>query len=432
LLDTRSALIIAIIFFFIYFSFFFFLKNILNDIGNERIDANTKRFKVVSEAFEANKEVKTKMLEDFYVAQFEKSAKIYCHNQSLADIISQLPRYFLEILTFGGITLLLLVLMTLNNFNIVEILPIMTMYALAGYRMIPALQQIYSAFSKLKFYSPVLVSLHEQITKARYEFQEFHRADEFQKIHKVSEISFKKSLVLENISFAYPNTKAKSVSHVSLEIEAFQNVGIVGVTGCGKTTLLDIIIGLLDPNEGHIKIDGQKINKGNKSSWMKKIGYVPQQIYLRDATIASNIAFGMEIESLNFEKIKEVAKISKIHDYIVNELPNGYNSTVGERGVQLSGGQKQRIALARALYNEPEILILDEATSSLDNITEKLVMESMNNLKNNITIIQVAHRLNTVKNCDKIFLLEKGKLVAEGKFSELKEYNEIFNKMSSF
>jgi len=213
-----------------------------------------------------------------------------------------------------------------------------------------------------------------------------------------------------------------------LSISVKNTIGIVGATGSGKTTVVDIILGLLEAQNGTLEIDGKVINKQNSQSWQRTIGYVPQHIYLSDDTVAANIAFGLNPDDINKEEIQKVSKIASLHDFVTNELPNKYETTIGERGVRLSGGQRQRIGIARALYFNPQVLILDEATSALDNITEKHVMDSINKLSKDKTIILIAHRLSTVKKCDKIFLFEKGELKNEGTFDELIKINENFKK----
>ena len=202
-------------------------------------------------------------------------------------------------------------------------------------------------------------------------------------------------------------------------------------TGSGKTTLVDIILCLLDVKEGTLKIDGQIINRDNQISWQRYIGYVPQKIYLADDTIAANIAFGKNFENINMDKLISAAKVANLHEFIIDELPLQYQTTVGENGVKLSGGQRQRIGIARALYNEPKVLVLDEATSALDNQTEKLVMEALNNASKEITIIMIAHRLSTIKKCDKIFLLQDGEVKAEGSYDELIKSNNFFKSFTN-
>ena len=197
-----------------------------------------------------------------------------------------------------------------------------------------------------------------------------------------------------------------------------------------KKTMVDLILGLLDPKKGDLIVDGKPITKINKRLWQKNIGYVPQNIYLSDANIANNIAFGLDEKDMDLNAVEKAAKIANLHEFVINELPNGYKTIIGERGIRLSGGQRQRIGIARALYHNPQLLILDEATSALDNLTEKAVMDAMSNLGNNITTILIAHRLSSVKNCDNIFLLDKGKLKSQGTYYELSKTDEVFKKMS--
>ena len=202
-------------------------------------------------------------------------------------------------------------------------------------------------------------------------------------------------------------------------IPAYSTIGVVGATGSGKTTTIDIILGLLESQKGTLEVDGNIINNNNRRAWQNSIGYVPQQIYLADTTIAENIAFGKNIDEINQKDVEDAAKIANLHDFIIDELPMKYQTTVGERGVRLSGGQRQRIGIARAIYHKPKLLIFDEATSALDNITEKEVMEAVHNTDHKITKILIAHRLSTVKKCDKIFLFDKGELKGEGSYQEL-------------
>ena len=237
-----------------------------------------------------------------------------------------------------------------------------------------------------------------------------------------------KTIILKNIDYYYPNTSRVALKNISLNIPAKSTVGLVGVTGCGKTTIVDIILGLLEPQKGTLEVDEKVITKQNSRSWQRSIGYVPQDVYLSDDTILANIAFGIEPKDISQDLIEKAAKIANLHDFVINELPKKYQTTIGERGVRLSGGQRQRIGIARALYHNPQVLILDEATSALDNQTEQAVMDAVSKLSKHITIIIIAHRLSTLKNCDKIFLLERGKLKNQGTFEETINYNEILSK----
>ena len=208
-------------------------------------------------------------------------------------------------------------------------------------------------------------------------------------------------------------------------------MGIVGGTGAGKTTVVDIILGLLTPDSGRMLVDDVPVTTAKLRAWQNAIGYVPQQIFLTDDTVAANIAFGIPPELRDIAAIERAARLAELHEFVTTELPQGYATVVGERGVRLSGGQRQRIGIARALYRDPEVLILDEATSALDNLTERAVMDAVTNLAHAKTIIMIAHRLSTVRGCDRIFLLEGGKVAANGTFDELVAENETFRRMAS-
>jgi HlyD family secretion protein len=206
-------------------------------------------------------------------------------------------------------------------------------------------------------------------------------------------------------------------------------VGLVGSTGCGKTTLIDIILGLLTPESGKISLDDIEINSNNKSGWQKQIGYVPQSIYLTDDTIIANIAFAIPYGEISSERVEKAAKMANLHDFI-EKLPDQYETFVGERGIRLSGGQRQRIGIARALYHNPNVLILDEATSSLDAITENVIMDAIHNLSHKKTIIMIAHRLSTVKECDVIHFISDGRIIDSGTYQHLIVHNKEFKKMA--
>ena len=224
---------------------------------------------------------------------------------------------------------------------------------------------------------------------------------------------------MKNVSYSYPNSSRNVLKNINLSISEKTTIGLIGSTGCGKTTLVDIILGLLEPKEGIIEVDKKILTRQNIRSWQRYIGYVPQHIYLSDDTVSANIAYGQNFNEINQELVEKVSKVSKLHDFVINELPQQYQTSVGRRGIRLSGGQRQRIGIARALYSNPKILILDEATSALDIQMRQAVMNSISSLSNKITIIIIAHRLNTLKNCDNIFRIEKGEIVSQGSYNKL-------------
>ena len=387
---------------------FLFIRGYLNQLGERRVNSNKLRFLAITEVFGAVKEVKVAGLEKIYIKRFIDPAQIFAKTNASTAVISQLPRFVLEATAFGGMLLIILFMMSqTGSFN--DALPLISLYAYAGYRLMPALQQIYSYFIELRLVGPSLDVLSEDIKNF----------DTPNMNYQQNKIFIKKDIILKNVNFTYPNTSRITLKNLNITIPSKTTVGIIGTTGSGKTTTVDIILGLLKPQEGYLKIDGNLITDHNIRSWQKSIGYVPQQIYLSDDTIAANIAFGEDPKTIDYSIVEKVSKIANLHNFVIEELPNNYQTNIGERGIRLSGGQRQRIGIARALYHNPQVLILDEATSSLDNQTEKAVMDAVDNLRMEITIIIIAHRLSTVKNCNNIFILEKGELINQGTFGEL-------------
>ena len=413
--NPKLALIVAFSLGTSYLITFYFVRKKLKNIGEEKLVNNRLRYTSISDAFGAAKEVKIGGLEEIYTKNFSKYAEIYARSFATSQIIAQLPRYILEAIAFGGILLILLYMIAqTGSFN--NSLPIISLYILGGYRLMPALQQMYVSFTGLSFIGPSLDKIYNEI-------KNLERNNRVQN-HDV--LPFNKLISLKNITYSYPNTTKKVIKDISLSISKNFTVGFVGRTGSGKTTIVDIILGLLRAQKGTLEVDGKIITEQNSKAWQKFIGYVPQNIYLSDDTIAANIAFGIESKEINQNIVDKVAKIANLHNFIIDDLPNKYQTIIGERGARLSGGQRQRIGIARALYHNPKILVLDEATSALDNQTEKAVMDALNNLKKEITIIIITHRLSTLKNCDRIFLLEKGELKNTGTFQELIEVDESF------
>ena len=413
--NPKLALIVAFSLGTSYLITFYFVRKKLKNIGEEKLVNNRLRYTSISDAFGAAKEVKIGGLEEIYTKNFSKYAEIYARSLATSQVIAQLPRYILEAIAFGGILLILLYMITqTGSFN--NSLPIISLYILGGYRLMPALQQMYVSFTGLSFIGPSLDKIYDEI-------KNLERNNRVQN-HDV--LPFNKLISLKNITYNYPNTTKKVIKDISLSISKNFTVGFAGSTGSGKTTTVDIILGLLRAQKGTLEVDGKIITEQNLKAWQKFIGYVPQNIYLSDDTIAANIAFGIESKEINQNIVDKVAKIANLHNFIIDDLPNKYQTIIGERGARLSGGQRQRIGIARALYHNPKILVLDEATSALDNQTEKAVMDALNNLKKEITIIIITHRLSTLKNCDRIFLLEKGELKNTGTFQELIEVDESF------
>ena len=399
----------------VYFLIYKFFKVRTDRLGKERLISNELSFRALIEAFGAFKEIKVGGLEDACVDRFSLPSHTLANNSAKLFFISQMPRLAIEALVFGGIILIVLYLMVERG-SLVTALPIISLYAFAAYRIIPAIQGIYSAITQIIFTGPAIDNMYYDLKKL----------DSYELNNNQSIMSFDNNITLKNIHYKYPNAPKDTIKDVSLTIPACTTVGLVGITGSGKTTVADIILGLLEGHKGIMEVDGEIINKDNRRAWQSNIGYVPQQIYLADTSILNNIAFGVDPNNIKQENVERAAKIANIHEFVVNELPLKYNAIVGERGVRLSGGQRQRIGIARALYHNPKLLILDEATSALDNLTEQSVIKEIYNLRKNITIIMISHRLSTIEKCDKIFLLEDGKLKNQGKYNEIITTNGKF------
>lgn len=410
---------------------YIFLRKYLNRIGVDRVVANQQRFQVAQEALGGIKDVKVIGLESRYVRAFGKPARRFALRQASKQVASEMPRFLLEGLGFGGMIALILFLLATNSSNLSAVMPMIALYAFAGYRLIPAIQQIYLAVSHLRFTSPALDALHHELTESGWDDSKLNRKSlSLPAADRI--ICLQKRIELRDIFYTYPKTELPILKDFNLKIKAKTTVALVGSTGAGKTTIIDLILGLLIPEEGELLVDDIPITENNMRAWQSGIGYVSQHIFLFDDTVKGNIALGIPEEEIDMAAVESAARVAELHDFVIDEMPQGYDTMVGERGVRLSGGQRQRIGIARALYIDPEVLILDEATSALDNLTERAVMDSVHTLGKKKTIILIAHRLTTVRGCDTIFFLEHGRLVASGTYDELIASCESFKAMTSF
>jgi ABC-type multidrug transport system fused ATPase/permease subunit len=414
--------IIAFIMIFVLGVSYFIITKFTNNILKRNGEANKKsdeyRHIVIKETFGALKEIKVGGLEKFYIEGFAKSAQEYAKLNLNSESIVQLPRFALELLVFGATILLVLAFMLRGN-NFSNLLPIITLYIFASYRLIPSLMQVMGAIGHLRFADPIVNAIIKDLKNIK----------SLDKTIDKKALPLKKTINLKNIYFRYPNTKKFFLKGVNLNIPAGSAVGFVGASGSGKSTVVNLILGLLQAQKGTLEIDGIKIDKNNLRIWQNTIAYVPQQIYLTDRTVAANIALGINYKDIDQAAVERAAKIANLHDFVVNQIPLKSPTIIGDHGVRISGGQRQRIGIARALYHNPQVLILDEATNALDNITKQIVMNTINKLKKKITLIIIAHQLNTVKKCDTIFLMEKGEVKATGAFYELLQTSKLFQQM---
>jgi ABC-type multidrug transport system fused ATPase/permease subunit len=424
LVNPQVALIAAILFGGSYLLVYLGVKAYLNRIGVERHGANMARFQIAGEALGGIKDVKLLGLETMFLRRFQGPARRVAEADAASTIIGELPRYVLEAVAFGGLLAFVLVLLVSGSDSIASVVPMLAVYAFASMRIFPALQRIFIAMTQMRFSKPTLDKLHRDMREAEANLRARPADDRRAVVHLVER------LVLDDIHYAYPGADRPALRGMSIEIPVRSTVGLVGGTGAGKTTTIDIVLGLLRPDAGSLTVDGVPITGDNMRAWQRSIGYVPQQIFLTDDTVSANIAFGHETGEIDQAAVERAARTAELHDFVMRELPEGYATRVGERGVRLSGGQRQRIGIARALYHDPDVLILDEATSALDNLTERAVMDAMQNLGHAKTVVMIAHRLSTVRDCDVIFMLEQGRVVAAGSYDELLETNRQFRALA--
>ena len=425
--DPVVAGILAVVLGGAYAAVHFTVRAWLDRAGAERVTANTARYKLVDEAFGGIKQVKLRGSEESLLGQFDPPSKRYARLQSHAQIIRKTPRYVLEAVAFGGIILIAVYLIVVQD-TIRQVIPMLGLYAFAGHRLMPALQKAFSGIASARFNSAALEALHRDLQQRPEEKAE--ASSDERRDPAGPPLPLNDRLVLDGVTFAYPGAEAPAIEDLSLEIPSHTTVGFVGKTGSGKTTTVDLILGLLRPQTGIIAVDGTPLRENTVRRWQQNIGYVPQQTFLSDDPIARNIAFGVPEAEIDMEAVREAARRAHIYEFVMRELPNRWETIVGERGVKLSGGQRQRVSIARALYHRPSVLVFDEATSALDQATEASVMQAIYELDDNHTILVIAHRLSTVEKADNIIMLEQGRKVGEGTYDQLAHEHAKFREMA--
>jgi ATP-binding cassette subfamily B protein len=383
-------------------------KQLLIDSKNIATES-TQVIKSLQEGLGGIRDVLIDGTQNTFCRIYQKSDFVLRRSYASSSFISVSPRFAVEALGMLMIATLAYFLAKQPN-GVAQAVPILGALALAAQRLLPLMQQAYSSWSNLR--------QNQYSLKDTLEFLDQPLPCELDS--SSAPITFAKEITLDNISFSYSADAESILKDLSLTIPKGSRIGFIGETGSGKSTLLDIIMGLLQPTSGALKIDGEKIDSSNLRSWQKHVAHVPQSIFLADGTIAENIAFGLPLDQIDEVRVRQAAEQAQIHD-IIEKLPNGYQTMVGERGIRLSGGQRQRLGIARAIYKQADVIIFDEATSALDNDTEKAVMEAIDKLSNELTILIIAHRLSTLKNCSSIVRLDKGIISTVGSYNEIIE-----------
>jgi ABC-type multidrug transport system fused ATPase/permease subunit len=386
---------------------------------------NEQRFRIAGEAFGGIKELKVLGRERAFLKRFERPSWSFCRATASNQVVASLPRYALETIAFSSVLLIILYLLR-TSAGINELLPMISLYVFAGYRLMPSLNELFTTAIQIRFSRAALDDLHRDLMDWSHESDQ---GSALKESRSRATLALRDRITLKDVSYTYPNANIASLEGIDLTIGKHAVVGIVGETGAGKTTLVDVILGLLEPTGGIIEVDGIVLSRDSQEAWRRSCGYIPQEIFLTDDSIRANIALGIADASIDEDAVIRAATWAQIHDF-VSTLPDGYGTEVGERGVRLSGGQRQRIGIARALYHDPDLLVLDEATSSLDGATEAAVMEMIHNIGRKKTLILIAHRLSTVRACDMVYLLRQGRLIGSGTLDDLAERNHDFRAMA--
>ena len=403
----------------LYSIIYLFLHNHIKKFGDTIVESNKQRYLTASDAFGGIKTIKVWNTEAASLSAFEIGSHQFSRSHAGHQTLGIIPSYIVEVVVFGAIIILTLALIKLegglHGTALGNVLPTIGIYALCLIRMKPVAQSIYQGIAAIRFGDAIISNLYNE---TRLEIP-------MSKKNKTAQVPFYSNIELNNIIFTYPDKTIPSLHNFSVLIPKNSSLGIIGHTGSGKSTVADILLMLLYPANGHLLVDGRILDRQSASTWRKNIGYVPQEVFLNDTSIAENIAFGLPKHEIDYERVKKCAQIACIDDFITNEMESGYETRVGERGIILSGGQRQRLGIARAFYKNPEILIFDEATSALDTATEKMVLKSIFNFSHQKTIIIISHRTALLNVCDNLIVLKGGKIIKAGKYTQLLQSGTI-------
>lgn len=387
------------------------LKRKLNRIGEHSRKEQANLYKWILQSVSGIKDVKVLNKEEYFTEQYEIAARNYASDIVKNNVFINIPRLLIETVSIASILGYLAVSILMGT-SISELMQLVSAFALAAVRLMPSVNRVNTYIANISYYESALNYIYDNIDIESV--REQGRRDAIKKQNDSKErITLTQEIALKNINYAYPNTDKKIFDNADMLIPVGKSIGVVGPSGAGKTTVVDILLGLLDIQDGAITSDGTNI-MDNYSGWLAHIGYIPQSIYMVDDTIKSNIAFGVKEEEIDEDRVWEVLEEAQMKSF-VEKLPDGLDTEIGERGVRISGGQRQRLGIARALYHNPELLIFDEATSALDNDTETAIMEAIDKLHGEKTMVIIAHRLRTIENCDMIYEVKEGKITLKNR-----------------
>lgn len=404
---------------------FWISKRYVRYYGKRRAELDSIRFRVANEALGGIKDIKIVGRERAYYDRFHAPSAEAARVRVLSSIFTIIPQFTIQITVYSGVILFCLLAVNRESYmtgtGLEGVLPLVAVFGIAAQRLLPEMQRAYACIVRLQMAAPAVETVYRDITrKTRQQRRDPNR----------SRIPLTGTLGFDKVSYLYPGSETGGLREVSLEIRAGEKIGIVGSTGAGKTTFADVTLGLLRPALGHLVVDGQPIDDTALASWQMSVGYVPQDIFLTDASIIENIAFGSPGGEIDRDRALACGRMAQLDEFVLASMPEGYDSRIGERGVRLSGGQRQRIGIARALYRDADLIVFDEATSALDNVTEREVISAIEALPGNTTIMMVAHRLSTVRICDRILVLDKGRVAGFDTWERLVETCPPFRRLA--
>ncbi len=386
------------------------LKPIMKRAGEENQDYYSGLYKWIDQSVMGIKEIKIACREPYFINEYSKCGAGYVSAVQRYNLYNATPRLLIETVAIAGMVLYMMIQL-LSGTGAVDIMPQLTLLALVAVRLIPCANRINNHLTSIAYFEPFFMGVSDNLQEEIQDENVDYAAETYQKSIDVEKLVIKDKIELKNITYKYPNTDVLIFDNADMEIPIGKSVGIVGTSGSGKTTVVDILLGLLRLQSGEILADGTEVRE-HYQEWLKNIGYIPQSIFMVDASIRKNVAFGYADEEIDDEKVWEALAEAQLDEF-VKGLPEGLDTSIGERGIRISGGQRQRIGIARALFEDPEVLVLDEATSALDNDTEAAIMESINRLHGRKTLIIIAHRLQTIEKCDMVYRIENGKAVLQ-------------------
>ena len=408
--DAKMIMTIAVLLVAVLFLIKVVLKPIMVKAGQENQDYYSGLYKWIEQSVMGIKEIKIANKEQYFINEYAKCGFGYVNAVQRYNLFNSTPRLLIETVCIAGLVLYMMIVM-LQGATVTEMLPQLTTFGLAAMRLIPSANRINNYLTSISYFEPFFMGVSDHLQEEIHDENMVYDVEAYEHKKQVEKLDIKKAIKLEDITYKYPNSEQLIFDHADMEIPIGAAVGIVGSSGSGKTTVVDILLGLLELQTGTIYADGVNV-KDNYEAWLKNIGYIPQTIFMIDSTIRKNVAFGIADEEIDDDRVWAVLKEAQLDEF-VRSLPEGLDTGIGERGIRLSGGQRQRIGIARALFEDPEVLVLDEATSALDNDTEAAIMESINRLHGKKTLIIIAHRLQTIEKCDIVYRVENGKVSRE-------------------